>query len=341
MLCITSLVTSTNQFSPMASLRVSVTLTDSLLPTQSNASCSTWRWKSRSAWNQMYSLSFLSSKRSSLAVSSSPPLLVRLLKPESVDCVGQLPGHHVLVVVDRADDERPVGIAVEEVHDDLVADPRQGEHAVALAGPGLRDAHPARAVLVLLAEPVPVELDLDPAVLVGLDLVAAGTDDDRRLRAGDHRPRRDARRAVVRRLSLLTHRNSQQIAFVTPLGVFSSSIALVVAEIDPVDRADHQVRASSSLSFGRPRVERHAGAEVAHVGRARWPTHKRSAALPCAPWPAASIGVVADLLLRLDAVLHDPGRMLEPLHLAEHLGRLLGAPPCPRSRSSGRESRTR
>ena len=42
----------------------------------------------------------------------------------------------------------------------------------------MRDADPTRAVLVLLAFAVPVELDLDAAVFVGVDLFARGADDD-------------------------------------------------------------------------------------------------------------------------------------------------------------------
>ena len=54
-----------------------------------------------------------------------------------------------------------------------------------LAGPGRRHADPARAVGVVLALPVPVELDLHPAVLVGEDLLAGIADDDGRLRPLD------------------------------------------------------------------------------------------------------------------------------------------------------------
>src|SRR5205807_1416029 len=56
-------------------------------------------------------------------------------------------------------------------------------------------AYPARAVLVLLALAVPEELHLDAAVLVGVQLLAGGADDDGGLRPHDHRARRLARRA--------------------------------------------------------------------------------------------------------------------------------------------------
>src|ERR1700722_7822138 len=59
------------------------------------------------------------------------------------------------------------------------------------------DADPAGAVLVLLAQAIPVELHHDPAVLVGMDLLARGADDHRRLRATHHRLGRDAGRAEL------------------------------------------------------------------------------------------------------------------------------------------------
>ena len=49
------------------------------------------------------------------------------------------------------------------------------------------DADPARAVGVVLALAVPVELDLHPAVLVGEDLLAGRADHDGRLRPLDER----------------------------------------------------------------------------------------------------------------------------------------------------------
>ena len=58
----------------------------------------------------------------------------------------------------------------------------------------LRHAHPARAVVVLLARAVPEELHLHAAVLVGEDLLAGRADDHRRLRAVHDRFRRHARR---------------------------------------------------------------------------------------------------------------------------------------------------
>src|SRR4029450_1463101 len=99
-------------------------------------------------------------------------------------------------VVDAAGDDGLVRIALEEVDDDLLADPRDRDRAPALACPRVRDAHPARALLVTLALAVPVELDLHPPVLVGVDLFARNAYDFRRLHPFHHRPRRQPLWAV-------------------------------------------------------------------------------------------------------------------------------------------------
>src|SRR5262249_29962295 len=99
----------------------------------------------------------------------------------------QAVGRHLLGVVHPAGDDGPVRVALEEIDDDLLADAGVEDDAPVLAGPVLRDADPAGAVLVLLALAVPEELDLDPAVLVGVDLLALGPDHDGGLRALDER----------------------------------------------------------------------------------------------------------------------------------------------------------
>ena len=97
---------------------------------------------------------------------------------------------HVFGVVDAADDDRLIGIALEKLDDDFLSDARQEHRPPPLAGPVLRDANPARALLVVLSFAIPVELDAHAAVLVGVDLLAARPDDDGGLRAGDDRLRR-------------------------------------------------------------------------------------------------------------------------------------------------------
>src|SRR5262249_38488358 len=104
---------------------------------------------------------------------------------------------HVVAVVDPPDDDRLVGVALQEVDDHLPADARDRDRAPILAGPRLRDAHPAARVLVALAVAVPVELHLDPPVLVGVDLVGGRPDDDGGLWAAHRRPGRGPRRAEL------------------------------------------------------------------------------------------------------------------------------------------------
>src|SRR5207245_4175169 len=77
--------------------------------------------------------------------------------------VGQLPRRHVLGIVDATDDDGLIGIAFEEINDDLMPDARNVDYPPILAGPGRRHADPAGAILVLLALAVPVELNLDAA----------------------------------------------------------------------------------------------------------------------------------------------------------------------------------
>ena len=97
----------------------------------------------------------------------------------------QLERRLVRAVVDDACHERAVGVVVEVRHDHLHPDAGQKLRAKLRAGERLRHADPAGALLVLLAVAVPVKLHLDPAVFVGVDLLAGGPHDERRLhRAG-------------------------------------------------------------------------------------------------------------------------------------------------------------
>ncbi len=109
--------------------------------------------------------------------------------PANASVRRQLVGHRLLGVVDPPGDDRPVRVSFEEADDHFLADPRDLDRAPVLPGPGLRDAHPAGAVLVGLVVAVPVEMHLDPAILVGPDLLALGPDHHRGLRATHHRHR--------------------------------------------------------------------------------------------------------------------------------------------------------
>src|SRR5262249_22025824 len=107
----------------------------------------------------------------------------------------QVVWRHLLAVVDRPDDDRLVGIALEEGNHHLLADAGNGDHAPVLSGPRRGHAQPARAVLVPLPLTVPEELHLHAAVLVDVDLLAPRPDDHRRLHAVHDRTRCMARRA--------------------------------------------------------------------------------------------------------------------------------------------------
>src|SRR5262249_23650996 len=86
--------------------------------------------------------------------------------------------------------DRPVGVALLEGHDDLLADARDVDRPPLVARPCRPDADPARAVGVVLPLAVPVKLDLHPPILIGEDLLALRAADDRRLRPLHDRPRR-------------------------------------------------------------------------------------------------------------------------------------------------------
>ena len=133
-----------------------------------------------------------------LVVARRHPSSVLRLEPADQVLVGVLGvralaevGRHLVGVVDHADDDRLVGVAFEMVDDHLLADPRPERGPPAPAGGELRDADPAGALLVVLPLAVPVELDLHPAVLVGVELLTRRADDDGGLRAGDDRLGRD------------------------------------------------------------------------------------------------------------------------------------------------------
>src|SRR5690606_9780177 len=87
-------------------------------------------------------------------------------------------GDHVFLVVEAAGDQGLVGVAFEEGDQHLHAHPRDGDAAVAVASPVGGDAQPAAGLVVAGTVAVPMELHLDPAVFVAVDLFAG--------RPGDH-----------------------------------------------------------------------------------------------------------------------------------------------------------
>ena len=111
---------------------------------------------------------------------------------------GERVGRHVLGVVEGPDDDRLVGVAVLEGDEDLLPDPREGVGSPRVPGQRRRDAQPGAAVRVLLPLAVPVELHLDPPVLVDVDVLSRRPDDDGRLGSLRHRAPRTAGRPVHR-----------------------------------------------------------------------------------------------------------------------------------------------
>ena len=85
-----------------------------------------------------------------------------------------------------------VDVPVQEHHHHFLSHPRQADLAELAAGNWHAHAHPWRAVLIVSTHPVPVELQLDAAQAVRVNVLAGGTDDDRRLHAGI-----EARRAIM------------------------------------------------------------------------------------------------------------------------------------------------
>src|SRR5689334_11896589 len=81
-------------------------------------------------------------------------------------------------IVNRAGDDWPVGVAIEKLDDDFLANPRDEYRTPILSSPRLRDTHPAWCVFVRGAVTVPVKLHFDSAKFVGEDFFARFADDD-------------------------------------------------------------------------------------------------------------------------------------------------------------------
>src|SRR5208282_2694255 len=114
--------------------------------------------------------------------------LVRLRLGAADDfLVRQAVGGHLLGIVDAARDQGAVGISFEEIDDDLLAHPGYDHSAEPLASHLLGDPDPAGALVVLLALAIPEELNLDPAILVDVDLLTRRAGHDGGLNALDHR----------------------------------------------------------------------------------------------------------------------------------------------------------
>ncbi|SJN08820.1 hypothetical protein CZ787_00115 [Halomonas citrativorans] len=96
---------------------------------------------------------------------------------------GQRVGRDVHRVVGTPGDQRLVRVAFQERNDDLVADARNRNAAVAAACPALSHAYPAAGGFVGFGVAVPGELNLYAAVLVAVNLLAFRADHKRHLGA--------------------------------------------------------------------------------------------------------------------------------------------------------------
>ncbi len=133
-------------------------------------------------------------------------------------------------------------VAFEEADDHFLADPRDLHRTPALPGPGLGHANPAGAVLVRLVVAIPVEVHLDPAVLVGPDLLALGSDHHRGLRTPHHRYR--SLRQETERLAGV---DAVQLALELRAGAAAAGFVEFLDH--PVFGADHQVLAVLAGAF--------------------------------------------------------------------------------------------
>src|SRR4030042_5937906 len=102
--------------------------------------------------------------------------------------VGKGVRRHQIRIVNPACDERLIRVAFEKVYNDLLADPRCKDGAILSAGKDARYTYPAGRFIILLPFPVPVKLHLDPAVFVGVNLLAFGSNHHCGLDPFDNRP---------------------------------------------------------------------------------------------------------------------------------------------------------
>src|SRR5262249_37442555 len=81
-------------------------------------------------------------------------------------------GRHHIGIVNRTNDNWPVGIAFEKIDDNLLPDTGDVNHAPLLTGPRSSDANPTRTLRIVLSSPIPMELNFNSRVLVREDVFA-------------------------------------------------------------------------------------------------------------------------------------------------------------------------
>ena len=95
----------------------------------------------------------------------------------------QGPRRNVSLIVERAEDERMVDIPICVHNGDLFANAGQPDLSELVAGCRRHHPDPRRAHLIVVAQPVPVKLQLDPPVAVRVDGGAGRADDDGRVQS--------------------------------------------------------------------------------------------------------------------------------------------------------------
>src|SRR5438132_5685470 len=79
---------------------------------------------------------------------------------------------HLFCVINRADDQRLVGIAFEKSHDDFLPNTRQSDPTPVLASPRGSHSDETGRVFVVFTFAIPMELHFDPPVFIGVDFLA-------------------------------------------------------------------------------------------------------------------------------------------------------------------------
>ena len=93
----------------------------------------------------------------------------------------------IVAVVDTAGDDGAVRVSFQEINQYFVADAGDELGTPIAATPCLGHPQPAGTLVVSLAFPVPVELNLYPAMIVGMNLFTLGTDHNGGLQTFNHR----------------------------------------------------------------------------------------------------------------------------------------------------------
>ena len=95
--------------------------------------------------------------------------------------VGQFVRGHFHRVVDAAGDDRIVRVATEKINNNFLTDPRNVNHAPCFTRPRCTHSKPAATVFIFLAVAIPIKLNFDTTIFVGINLLAGGPNDKRRL----------------------------------------------------------------------------------------------------------------------------------------------------------------